>query len=621
MLGLLRNRCLWRGVGVGSILSNPTNTYNYISSTSNHRYVLSSFLQVSHIGDYFTNKSLYAWEDIAKVESFSKEVEEPKRIAKGDIIDLHDLLFTKNRDYLVRYQDNQHVKAEHLAAKVIVIYFLSLRGYTDYIRRGISHLEDLYDELYPQNGFEVVFVAVKDVDHEHVFHRDCWNHFEQIFSLRPWIAIPLSDIPSLESLRRRGFREISKFSSTILVVDTAGMVLQFGDYHDNLEIYGALGYPFSDERINYLKSEEDAIAMQPSLQTLLASHQRDYLISNKGDKVPIHTLEDKVVALYFYEDGLSDDSHLKMAYEELKKNKENFEVVLIYFPYAKDTSNCRNIESFWKTFKTMPWLALPFKDPHYKKLKRILKYPSHTCDKLPSLLIFGPHGEFIEPFGADILKVFGVRGYPFTCAKIVKLETEKAKDMRLEMLWDQNTLFTGKDGSEVYFSQLSGKRVIVFLERYRLDSADIEFLKTLKKMYVQSKGTYDEFEVIHIIGGDTESSSASNYVGYLPWLVSLSTSELLPGGLCFFSVYGDNSFNSFVFFDQGGKVVRKTIWPSFESIDFPFCAYGLEEEAWVQLNVLFDWRSFYSGTYSSWKRSIYSLEKTKVPASLRVFKY
>ncbi|KAK1348249.1 hypothetical protein POM88_054968 [Heracleum sosnowskyi] len=35
-------------------------------------------------------------------------------------------------------------------------------------------------------------------------------------------------------------------------------------------------------------------ARQPSLKALLASPERDYLISNKGDKVPIHTLEDMV---------------------------------------------------------------------------------------------------------------------------------------------------------------------------------------------------------------------------------------------------------------------------------------------------------------------------------------
>ncbi|KAK1355425.1 hypothetical protein POM88_048681 [Heracleum sosnowskyi] len=54
-------------------------------------------------------------------------------------------------------------------------------------------------------------------------------------------------------------------------------------------------YPFSgDENLDFPE--------QPSLKTLLVSPERDYVISNKGEKVDIESLEDKVVALYFYED-------------------------------------------------------------------------------------------------------------------------------------------------------------------------------------------------------------------------------------------------------------------------------------------------------------------------------
>ncbi|KAL8111622.1 hypothetical protein AgCh_019369 [Apium graveolens] len=92
---------------------------------------------------------------------------------------------------------------------------------------------------------------------------------------------------------------------TVLIVDSTCMVLQ--QCHDAnyiLELYGSLGYPFSDERIQFLQSEDDAIAMQPSLQSLLASPQRDY--HSYYWQVPIHTLEDKVVAIYFYEEDGSE---------------------------------------------------------------------------------------------------------------------------------------------------------------------------------------------------------------------------------------------------------------------------------------------------------------------------
>ncbi|KAK1354702.1 hypothetical protein POM88_047958 [Heracleum sosnowskyi] len=44
----------------------------------------------------------------------------------------------------------------------------------------------------------------------------------------------------------------------------------------------------------FVPSEDDEAAKQPSLETLLASPVRNYVISNKEDKVPIHTLKDKV---------------------------------------------------------------------------------------------------------------------------------------------------------------------------------------------------------------------------------------------------------------------------------------------------------------------------------------
>lgn len=623
MLGLLRNRCLRRG-GAALFLK-PTNTYthNNLPSTVNHRYIL-SFLQVSHIGDYFTSKRLYAYDD-------GEENKKEENISKGDVIDLHDLLFTENRDYLVRYQDKQQVKAEHLAAKVILIYFTPIFD-TYIIRYYLPLVENLYIDLYPRNGFEVVFVAVKDdVDHDHVRYRDyCKFIEEEIFSLRPWTAIPLSDVPSENSLQIRGFPEISRDIPTVLIVDSTGMVLQCHDAYYILELYGALGYPFSDERIKYLQSEDDAISMQPSLQNLLASPQRDYLISNNGDKTPIHSLEDKVVAFYFYQDGENDDTQLKKVYNELKKNNENFEVVLIYTP-EDFKFYCTTEQSFWKRFKTMPWLALPFNDPNDRKLKRILEYSlrfMHSYDdpddQVTRLVIFGPRGEFIEPFGADILNEFGTEAYPFTFSKLVKLEIEKVNDMKLEILWDLNTVFRRKDGSEVPFSQLAGKNVMVFLESCHLDTHNIEFLKMLKERYVQCKGTHEEFEVIHILEWET---GVSKHVGYLPWLVS----ELLPMvDWDFFNVH--HSFSkSFVFFNGDGRVVRRTIWPSFENMDFPFCADGLEKEAWTQLGVWFDWKSWYgsrvpcswrpwygSGVTCLGRPRIYSLEKMNAPASLEV---
>ncbi|KAK1405528.1 hypothetical protein POM88_005133 [Heracleum sosnowskyi] len=54
----------------------------------------------------------------------------------------------------------------------------------------------------------------------------------------------------------------------------------------------------------------------PSITKLLASPERNHLINNNNQVVPLHTLEDKVVGLYFYED-YSDELTIQIqeAYE------------------------------------------------------------------------------------------------------------------------------------------------------------------------------------------------------------------------------------------------------------------------------------------------------------------
>lgn len=140
-----------------------------------------------------------------------------------------------------------------------------------------------------------------------------------------------------------------------------------------------------------------------------------------------------------------------MAYEEFAKKKKEFEVVLIYLYDTEGTCGYTNEESFYRKFRSMPWLALLFKDPAYTKLKRFFGYNFDLGERMetPSLVIFGPYGKFIEPWGADILMKFKFPAYPFTREKVAKLETEKIKELKLVMLWDRKTSFRRNDGTEV----------------------------------------------------------------------------------------------------------------------------------------------------------------------------
>ncbi|KAL8123451.1 hypothetical protein AgCh_011427 [Apium graveolens] len=538
-------------------------------------------------------------------------------IRKGDMINLNDLLFTEHRDYLVKYDDAQQVKAAHLAGKVTVLYFVPLRPvYSNTSSRSRSFLIDTYTYLLPDNNFEVVLIAY-GTSEDKILSDSYTNSkkiFEVIFSCMPWTAIPFSDISSRERLASRfAIRWPSRHPSSV-VIDSSGMVLQ-NDGCDLFKRYGGLGYPFSDEWIQHLEIQDVATAKKPSLKALLASPKRDYVISNKGDKVLIDALGEKVVALYFYEEGITPTgvtANIKRAYKEFALNKSCFEVVLVYLHGTSETIGKTSEESFRNTFENMPWLAIPFKDPKCERLARFFGYPNkQSFEEAPTLVIFGPHGEFIEPWGADIMYKFKLPAYPFTRERVAKLYTEKIQQLKLEMLWEQNTIFRRKDKSEVRFSELVGNRIILFFEGhgengYRKERV-VEFLRMLKQSYFDMKGTSDEFEVIYIMQGETESPYKLQ-IADLPCFFSLA-SDLLPIDLSQYHCYchlllarnisfhscdqcdrwTDRSrYSSILGFDEYGRVVRKSSYFTVRDSDFPFCG-NMEEEAFYELKCYYSW--------------------------------
>ncbi|KAL6583613.1 hypothetical protein OROMI_002902 [Orobanche minor] len=605
----LRHQYLGLSIANGSTRFNSSKTSPVLHPSRELENPNSIYYEVEEAKGGSDNDQLIQTANCTKKEEVEKV--EFTNVKKGDNFNLSDLLFTKYRDHLVKCNEDKRVKSEQLTGKVVVIYFASVLSMN---QNHIKSLMQVYSDLWPINGFEVVFVDVNDDSLSGVIwpafsYRERKKHYEDILSSMPWTAIPLSDITSRKQLKQRfGLPEVL-YVNYSFVIDSTGKLLQHGDL-SVFHRYGAPGYPFSDERINYLKSEDDRVARQPSLKELLASPQRDYLISNKGDKVPIHTLEDKVVALYFYEEGVTNKNitrELKTVYEKLAENNEKFEVVLIYLYDTLSTHDITNEDSFWQTFKDMPWLALPFKDPNYKKLERIFFYPWDSDFHDFSLIIIGPHMEFIEPFGVLILGRFKIPAFPFSREKVAELLTAEAKELKLEMLWDPESVFGEKYGFQIPYSQLAGKRVIIIFEWFYSCEWEASFLETLKERYIELKGTADEFEVIHIVEETFDNETNVCDVANLPWFVQ-------PAGAA--EGYECNLFNfykkydcynggcSLVAFDRDGRLVRRTIYPTVEDLNFPFHAGGLEEEALPQLIEAFEWDG-----WNSHKSEIYSYKK------------
>lgn len=161
------------------------------------------------------------------------------------------------------------------------------------------------------------------------------------------------------------------------------------------------------------------------------------------------------MALYFYHAKYANHNLTETLKFAKTKNNDKFEVVLIY---VVDPGLCdwksNSKELFWEVFKTMPWLALPFRDECCRKLRRVFKLLYNYEEDPNELVIIGPHAELVEPHGASILLEYGISAYPFTFKKALELETEKIKHLKLEMLWDMNTVFRRNNGSQVSYFDL-----------------------------------------------------------------------------------------------------------------------------------------------------------------------
>lgn len=130
---------------------------------------------------------------------------------------------------------------------------------------------EVYQELASKGDFEVVFIS-SDRDEE---------SFSGYFSEMPWLAVPFSDLET-----RKGVKDLFKVRGIphLVVIDANGKVCTDQGVVVVRE-YGVEGYPFTAERISFLKEQEEAAKKDQSLSSLLVSSSRDYLISSEGNKV------------------------------------------------------------------------------------------------------------------------------------------------------------------------------------------------------------------------------------------------------------------------------------------------------------------------------------------------
>ncbi|CAI9756277.1 unnamed protein product [Fraxinus pennsylvanica] len=324
----------------------------------------------------------------------------------------------------------------------------------------------------------------------------------------PWLAIPFSD-----SETRDGLDKLFDVSGIphLVILDDNGKKLTIEGVGIIRE-HGVEGYPFTPERIQELKEQEEEAKRNQTLKSLLVSRSRDYVIRPDGKKVPVIELEGKTILLYFslvtYKDCLAFTPKLVEIYKELRKEGENFEIVMI--PLDDEEP------SFKQEFEGMPWLSLPVLDKTCEKLVRYFELSA-----LPTVVVIGPDGKTLHPNVAEIIEEHGRKVYPFTpekFAEIEELEKIKRESQTLEsILVSANCDFViGKDGVKVRVSDLVGKNILLYFSAHWCPPCRA-FLPKLIEAYHKIKAKDEKFEVI-FISSDRDQTSFNEFFSTMPWL-------------------------------------------------------------------------------------------------------
>ncbi|XP_071733094.1 probable nucleoredoxin 2 [Rutidosis leptorrhynchoides] len=334
----------------------------------------------------------------------------------GNNLKYSSLFSSDHRDYLLS-PTGAKIKISDLEGKIVGIYFSAnwypqCQTFTKLLVKVYEHIKAKYG-----SNFEIVFVS-SDED---------LNAFNEYYQLHmPWLAIPFSDLETKKALNK--MFDVEGIPCLIILQpnDNASVL------HDGVELiyrYGVEAYPFSNERLDELLKQEKEKHERQTLSILLTNQDRDFVLTHSASKqVSISSLIGKTIGLYFSAQWCLP-SHkftpkLISIYQKIKQkliqqdfNEENFEIIYV--------SSDHNEKEFESSFNSMPWLALPFRDPTNKDLTKYFDIRG-----IPSLIILGPDGKTVTKNGRSLINLYEEEAYPFTMARVETLENQMDEDAK-----------------------------------------------------------------------------------------------------------------------------------------------------------------------------------------------
>eukprot|EP01098_Paradermamoeba_levis_P015256 TRINITY_DN762_c0_g1_i2.p1 TRINITY_DN762_c0_g1~~TRINITY_DN762_c0_g1_i2.p1 ORF type:complete len:222 (+),score=50.95 TRINITY_DN762_c0_g1_i2:67-732(+) len=157
-----------------------------------------------------------------------------------------------------------------------------------------------------------------------------------------------------------------------------------------------------------------------TLEQLLTSANRTYVVDNKGEKTEVSALKAKggVVGIYFSAHWCPPcrgfTPVLAKLYNQVKADGNNFEVVFV--------SSDSDEGSFAAYHSEMPWLALPFSD---RQAKADLS-AEWGVSGIPALvLVDAETGQTITKQGRARVNQLGASGFPWNDEKMAALEQQE----------------------------------------------------------------------------------------------------------------------------------------------------------------------------------------------------